>query len=343
MHKVSVPHWTVVPTLALALALVSVPAPALALDIVGIWELPSGTAQVARNDHGYVGILMQPSASCPALVPGMEVLHGSLLDDAFSGEVRLCLEGPSCTTKESFLTTLLVVSPSSEKMSGAIELGGGGCMAQVGKRGGFALHKIVTRPKPDKPRAPKAQESKASSPTSAKTPTSTPTSTSVPDNGTAPVPDASAAAQVNDEPPLDPKKVDQARDIMRDAEQYMKEGSFEKARKRFEEARALAKLPEAYNGIGVTYYARGEYDEALKSYKQALEVDPNFGDAYYNIGCIYSVLNKADMAIRYLRLSVANGYKAVDEMEDDHDLDGIRSDPRFQELMKKAAKGSSHP
>src|SRR5207237_5817710 len=43
---------------------------------------------------------------------------------------------------------------------------------------------------------------------------------------------------------------------------YLEEGRFERARKAFREA--LEKDPqraEAYNGVGVTYYARGDFDE----------------------------------------------------------------------------------
>jgi tetratricopeptide (TPR) repeat protein len=141
-------------------------------------------------------------------------------------------------------------------------------------------------------------------------------------------------------PAPDPAKVAKAQEIMRDAAQYMQEGRFEKARGRFEEAIAIVPLPEAYNGIGVTHAARDEWKDALAAYKQAVDLEPNFGDSYYNMACAYSRQNKKDAALKYLKLSLANGYGTErDAMDDDHDLDPLRDDARFQKLMKDAQKG----
>jgi tetratricopeptide (TPR) repeat protein len=224
------------------------------------------------------------------------VLHGSVLDDSFSGELRLCLAGNSCVAKEAFITALLVVNGSSDRMAGAVERGAEACHAQVPDKGGVTLRKMGAKGEHPKPKPAPA-----------------------------------------------PEKEQAAREIMRDAAQYMQEGSFEKARKRFNEAIAIVPLPEAYNGIGVTYFARGDSKEALKAYRQAVDVDPNFGDSYYNMACLYAKSDKKDLAFKYLKMSMANGYAEVAAMQDDHDLDPLRQDPRFEKVLKEASKRAAKP
>ena len=284
---------SLLPVMSLAL----LPASALAVNVEGRWVTPAGLVEVQKVQSGYKGILAEPAKNCPELSPGMEVLHGELLDDTFSGELRLCLEGTACTVKESYLSALLVVDANSERMSGAVERGVEACHARLPGKGGVALHKASAR-------------------------------------GAAPRPAPKPA------PPADPQKVARAQEIMRDAAQYMVEGSFEKARQRFEEALAIVPLPEIYNGIGVTYVARRQLKEALVAYKQAVELDPNFGDSYYNMACLYAGDGKPDLALKYLGLSVKNGYAQLEAMEEDHDLDGLRQDPRFQKIMKDANRGA---
>ncbi len=129
-----------------------------------------------------------------------------------------------------------------------------------------------------------------------------------------------------------------AQAVMRDAQNYMTEGRFEQARQRFLDA--IEKDPtvsEAYNGVGVTYYARNQHGEALDWYKRALAVDPDLGDAYYNIACLHAVKGEKEAAFRFLTLAVRNGYTTDEALDDDHDLDALRADPRFAKLKKAGA------
>lgn len=126
-----------------------------------------------------------------------------------------------------------------------------------------------------------------------------------------------------------------ARRFIEEGANYLAEGSFEKARAQFLKAIELApNIPEAYNGVGVTYYARNQYDEALEWYKKALRAAPEFGDAYYNMACIYALTGKKALAIDYLTLAMLNGYKDWDEMANDHDLDSLKDEPAYKDLLK---------
>ena len=116
----------------------------------------------------------------------------------------------------------------------------------------------------------------------------------------------------------------------------LKEGKFEQARALFQDA--VQKDPqraEAYNGVGVTFYARGDLDEALAWYKRSLEADPRFGDAFYNMACIYSLQNQPELAFRYLRLAALNRYSERDATEKDPDLVSLHGDPRWREILEQ--------
>ena len=272
--------------------------PARAIEIQGTWVTPAGQVDLSKTPKGFVGILSEPSKDCTNLSPGMEVLRGDLIDDNFSGEIRLCLDGPSCVAKESFLTALMVVDAAGGSMSGAVERGNDACHAKISSKGGMTLRRAGLRG--EKPKAlPKPK------------------------------------------PVAPPEKVEKARAVMRDAAAYINEGRYEKARARFEESLTIVPLPEAYNGIGVTRVARREFPEALAAYKKAVEVDPNFGDSYYNMACAYTQLDKKEMALKYLKLSLANGFGSeVDAIEADPDLEPLRSDPRYQKLIQAAHAGA---
>jgi tetratricopeptide (TPR) repeat protein len=53
----------------------------------------------------------------------------------------------------------------------------------------------------------------------------------------------------------------------------------------------------AYNSRGLAYYKKGDYDRTIADYNQALTHDPNFADAYANRGAAYLAERNYDRAI----------------------------------------------
>ena len=43
---------------------------------------------------------------------------------------------------------------------------------------------------------------------------------------------------------------------------------------------------------GVDLYKAGQYERSLAAFKRAVSADPNYTDAYYNMGLILEYLNK---------------------------------------------------
>jgi tetratricopeptide (TPR) repeat protein len=39
--------------------------------------------------------------------------------------------------------------------------------------------------------------------------------------------------------------------------------------------------------MGLTYFALGRHEEAIDEYKKAIEIDPNYLDAHYNLAIVY--------------------------------------------------------
>jgi Flp pilus assembly protein TadD len=125
-----------------------------------------------------------------------------------------------------------------------------------------------------------------------------------------------------------------ARQLMKDGASWLSEGNFEQARRRFQEAIDVdASIPEAYNGVGVTYRMRNELGRALDWYKKALAIDPDFGDAYYNMACVYALQGSKDMALRYLQIAAMNGYATAGGMDEDPDLASLRAEPGYRALV----------
>jgi hypothetical protein len=54
----------------------------------------------------------------------------------------------------------------------------------------------------------------------------------------------------------------------------------------------------------------------------------------YNIACVYSLRNNAEPALRWLERSIDNGFTDLDHMREDPDLDNIRDNPKYIELIE---------
>jgi TPR repeat len=130
-------------------------------------------------------------------------------------------------------------------------------------------------------------------------------------------------------------KRQKARGLLHDGARWLAEGNFEQARRRFLDAIEVdGSIPEAYNGVGVTFRMRNELPRALEWYKKALTVDPDFGDAYYNMACVYALDGKKDLALRYLQIAALNGYATAGGMDEDPDLESLRGEPGYRALVK---------
>jgi len=99
----------------------------------------------------------------------------------------------------------------------------------------------------------------------------------------------------------------------------------------------LAKFPEdprAHIFYAVALARAKRYDEAKAEAAKAIELNPYDPLMLYNSACFYAQIGEKDLAIATLRNSIAAGLGNFDWIRRDPDLESIRGDPRYVELMK---------
>ena len=92
---------------------------------------------------------------------------------------------------------------------------------------------------------------------------------------------------------------------------------------------------EALQILGDDYTRRGKFHEGLKIDEQLAELRPDDPTMLYNLACSYALLKRPDQALRTLRRAVELGYRDFRYMREDRDLDSIRHDPRFRQLLRE--------
>ena len=95
-----------------------------------------------------------------------------------------------------------------------------------------------------------------------------------------------------------------------------------------EETRALYMGANALVGLG-------DLEKGLRWAERAVELEPGESMVLYNVGCVYSLAGKIDLALDCLEKSVRSGLAYVDWLKQDSNLDPLREQPRFQALLEK--------
>ncbi|NVM56657.1 MAG: hypothetical protein HWN51_00850 [Desulfobacterales bacterium] len=75
-----------------------------------------------------------------------------------------------------------------------------------------------------------------------------------------------------------------------------------------------------------------EQERGLEWAKQALSIDSEDALILYNVACVYSLSGEIEKAIDCLEKALKAGMAHKEWIENDPDLDPLRSHPRFQEL-----------
>jgi len=87
--------------------------------------------------------------------------------------------------------------------------------------------------------------------------------------------------------------------------------------------------------LGNLLTLKGKFAEGLAIDKRLVRLRPSDSLAHYNLACSYALLKRIDMSLKTLRLAVELGYSDFRYMKEDSDLEAIRHDLRFKQLIKE--------
>jgi len=122
----------------------------------------------------------------------------------------------------------------------------------------------------------------------------------------------------------------------------------------------------AYNNLGVALFDQQKDEEAISHYKMAIKINPDYANSYvnlsaaylnktnfklslktlntlesinpnhpllhYNFSCYYALLGNILKGIDSLKKAIENGYKNLQSLETDPDLENLRQNPQFNVL-----------
>jgi hypothetical protein len=101
-----------------------------------------------------------------------------------------------------------------------------------------------------------------------------------------------------------------------------------------------AKAGTVYQPMGYELWApfqlpfqEGEYAVVADRASEVLAADPPYAALYYNFACAASLAGRPDEALAHLRRGLELSSELRAWTRDDSDLDALRDDPRFQELV----------
>jgi Flp pilus assembly protein TadD len=92
-------------------------------------------------------------------------------------------------------------------------------------------------------------------------------------------------------------------------------------------------LAVAYNNRGFAFLLMGEYNEAERDIKKALEFNSDLIDAIMSMAELYSVTRKTEYACKWLKKGIEKGYKDWDYIKTSETFHNIRNSPCYKELM----------
>lgn len=133
-------------------------------------------------------------------------------------------------------------------------------------------------------------------------------------------------------------------ELLAEARQYLGQEDYEQAAETLAE---LVKL-DPKNGLawqlhGYALHVQGKLDAAIKSHSKAASFDQTKGIALYNLGCAYSLKKEKEKAVAYLKKAVRADFRQLEFFETDSDLDNIRKEKAFKELLTIVKNGDELP
>jgi tetratricopeptide (TPR) repeat protein len=85
--------------------------------------------------------------------------------------------------------------------------------------------------------------------------------------------------------------------------------------------------------LGGLYTRQGRVADGLKMDRKLVRLQPDNATAHYNLACSLALSKRRADALRTLRRAVQLGYRDLDWMLQDPDLDGLKNHEEFHQLV----------
>ena len=87
--------------------------------------------------------------------------------------------------------------------------------------------------------------------------------------------------------------------------------------------------------LGEIYTKKGYYKKGLKVDKKLSRLRPDNPLVHYNLACSFSLLGDLSASLQAMERAIGLGYEDFAFMRQDPDLENLRKDGRFEELVRR--------
>ena len=94
---------------------------------------------------------------------------------------------------------------------------------------------------------------------------------------------------------------EQAERLFHDAYEKHMQGRVDEAIKLYQQSLEKCPTAEAHTFLGWAYSFSGRFEDAIEECKKAIEIDPEFGNPYNDIGCYLMSLKRSSESIPWFK------------------------------------------
>lgn len=118
---------------------------------------------------------------------------------------------------------------------------------------------------------------------------------------------------------------------------YEQQGDFARAEQEYQSSLSIKPDDfETLNRLSSLYIQEKKYDAAAALFAgPMLALRPGNAAICYNLSCLYSLQNKKEKAIKWLRRAIENGYSDWTHLKTDPDLENIRNSPYYRSIQNR--------
>ena len=97
---------------------------------------------------------------------------------------------------------------------------------------------------------------------------------------------------------------------------------------------AQPRKPNPFKISGVKRYKDYDYEEAIKDFNKALEIEPKDIATHFNIACAYSLTENPTLSFQHLHKAVVLGFNDFEKIKTHDDLAFLRIQPEFEKFKE---------